>query len=112
MTRYALKDDGYPTFKKIVSGRKVIGRVAQIAGGYIGLIGPTQYKATTEDAAFKGVVARHCGYVDYDMMAQNNRAIRAVNNQNRAVAQHAAEELISGNFEPFEKLFGLGKERQ
>ena len=102
---YSLKDDGYPTFKKFVSGRKWIGRVCSTQlGHYLGIIGKTTFKGKTEDEAFRGVVARHCGHGSYTEMANKNSEIRAVNNQRRAEGRYAAEQMISGNFELFDKI--------
>jgi hypothetical protein len=104
MPRYTLKDDGYPTYKKIVTGRKWIGRVCKTTTGFLGIIGPTQFKAATEKAAFDGVVAKHCGYADVADMDDANRAIRASNSRARAAGRYVADQLIQGNFEPFGRM--------
>lgn len=113
-TSYRLIDDGYPTFKKIVSGRKWIGRVAKVKDGYLGLINQkggskVEFKAATEDEAFREVVARHLGYPNHAAMAVSNSRIRAVNRQHREEVQQIASEMIRGNFEPLDKLFGFKK---
>jgi hypothetical protein len=102
---YSLRDDGYPTFKKIMSGGKWIGRVIPGNGCYHGIIGNTMFRGATEDDAFRGVVARHCGHGNYNEMALKNAKVRQANKRNRAVTQQAVDALISGDFAPFEKLF-------
>lgn len=105
---YRLTDVGFSTYKKIMSGRKAIGRVSVRDGRYFGIIGTKTFWADTEDAAFRGVVALHCGCSSASEMAQRNAVVRAVNRQNRAKAQYVADELIRGNFEPLNRLFKKG----
>lgn len=57
-TRYRLKDDGYPTFKKIYLGREQVGRVVQNAdGSFTGRIGKIEVQAQTDIDALQQVVA-------------------------------------------------------
>ena len=55
---YKLRDDGYPTFKKIMNGRKWVGRVSQTAGGFLAKIGNYEVEALTEIVALREVVAK------------------------------------------------------
>lgn len=55
---YKLRDDGYPTFKKIINGRKWVGRVSQTASGFLARIGDHEAEALTEIAALREVVAK------------------------------------------------------
>jgi hypothetical protein len=55
---YKLRDDGYPTFKKIMNGRKWVGRVSQTTSGFLAKIGNYEVEALTEIAAFREVVAK------------------------------------------------------
>src|SRR5580698_11449011 len=55
---YKLRDDGYPTFKKIINGRKWVGRVSQTASGFLAKIGDYEAEALTEIAALREVVAK------------------------------------------------------
>jgi hypothetical protein len=55
---YKLRDDGYPTFKKIMNGRKWAGRVIQTPGGFLAKIGDHEAEAPTEIAALREVVAK------------------------------------------------------
>jgi hypothetical protein len=55
---YKLRDDGYPTFKKIMNGRKWVGRVSQTGSGFVAKIGDHIVEAETEKAAFREVVAK------------------------------------------------------
>jgi uncharacterized protein YdbL (DUF1318 family) len=109
MTTYRLKDDGYPTFKKITSGRKQVGRVCKTKDGYLGIIGKTEYKGSTERETFDGVVAKHCGFDSAADMSNMNREIRAINRVQRAKFKHVADEMLSGNFEPLDRLMGFKK---
>jgi hypothetical protein len=109
MSNYRLVDDGYPTFKKIKRGSKWIGDVKKVGQEYVGVIGSITVKAPTEDRAFKEVVARHCGHANYSTMATRNTAVRAVNQQRKAEARYVTEEMIRGNFKPFNRaLAALG----
>ena len=55
---YKLRDDGYPTFKKIMNGRKWVGRVSQTTSGFLARIGDYEAEALTEIAALREVVAK------------------------------------------------------
>jgi hypothetical protein len=55
---YKLRDDGYPTFKKIVNGTKWVGRVSQTTSGFLAKIGDHEAEALTETAALREVVAK------------------------------------------------------
>jgi len=55
---YKIRDDGYANFKKIMNGRKWVGRVCQTAGGFLGKIGNCEAEALTETAALRAVVAK------------------------------------------------------
>jgi hypothetical protein len=55
---YKLRDDGYAHFKKIINGRKWVGRVSQTAGGFLAKIGSYEAEALTEAAALREVVAK------------------------------------------------------
>jgi hypothetical protein len=55
---YKLREDGYATFKKIMNGRKWVGRVSQTAGGFLAKIGDHEAEALTEIAALREVAAK------------------------------------------------------
>jgi hypothetical protein len=55
---YKLRDDGYPNFKKIINGRKWVGRVTQTASGFLAKIGDHQAEALTAIEALRDVVAK------------------------------------------------------
>jgi hypothetical protein len=55
---YKLRDDGYANFKKIINGRKWVGRVSQTASGFFAKIGDHEADALTEIAALQEVVAK------------------------------------------------------
>lgn len=109
MTAYRLVDDGYPTFKKIVRGRKWIGRVCKTKEGYLGIIGKTEFKGKTEQETFSEVVAKYCNYDSAADMATMNKEVRAINRVQRDKFKHVADEMLSGNFEPLDRLIGLKK---
>jgi hypothetical protein len=55
---YKLRDDGYANFKKIMNGRKWVGRVSQTAGGFLAKIGNCEAESLTEMVALREVVAK------------------------------------------------------
>lgn len=55
---YKLRDDGYASFKKIMNGRKWVGRVSPTAGGFRAKIGSHEAEAATETAALRQVEAK------------------------------------------------------
>jgi hypothetical protein len=55
---FKLRDDGYASFKKIMNGRRWVGRVSQTANGFLAKIGNHQAEALTEMAALHEVVAK------------------------------------------------------
>ncbi len=55
---YKLRDDGYANFKKIMNGRKWVGRVSRTTAGFLGKIGNYEAEAVTEAAALREVVAK------------------------------------------------------
>jgi hypothetical protein len=55
---YKLRDDGYANFKKIINGRKWVGRVSQTAGGFLAKVGNHEAEAPTEVAALRELVAK------------------------------------------------------
>ena len=107
MHRYRLFDAGYPTFKKIVTGRKWIGRVCKTQTGYFGIIGKTEYRGTAEDETFREVVARHCGFPSHAAMTKSNSAVRAVNKQYRAEVKQIADDMIRGDFSAIDRFFKI-----
>lgn len=106
---YRLVDDGYPTFKKIMSGRKWIGRVCKTATGFLGIIGKTEYKGLTERETFNEVVAKHCGHRDSTAMAASSREVRAANSARLSRAKYVHDEMLRGNFKPLDEMLGLTK---
>jgi hypothetical protein len=107
MSRFTLRNDGYASFKKITEGRKWVGRVAKCAdGSFLGIIGRTEVRATTETRAFEEVVAKHCGHESAAALRAQNSAVRAHNAARRATAYHAFDEFASGNMEPLAKILG------
>lgn len=85
--RYVLKNEGYATFKYIYKARQRVGRVFKHADGYyVGMIGPTTRKASTERAAFDAVVSADLGYEDVEALNAHNRAVRSENKRRRAQA--------------------------
>jgi hypothetical protein len=53
---YTLKDDGYATFKKIMLGGRLVGRVFKREHDYEGIIGDARARAFTEREALEAVV--------------------------------------------------------
>jgi hypothetical protein len=102
---YRLIDDGFPTYKKIVTGRKQIGTVRKLPDGkFAGIIGKTSFVSVDEITAYNEVVARYCGYANYAAMRSRNAAARVIANERRQHAEYVATEAISGNFKPLKQL--------
>jgi hypothetical protein len=99
-----LVDVGYP-FKKIMDGRKWVGRVARHADGhYLGIIGKLTVKAASEREAFDEVVAQHWGYPNAATLRAKNAVVRHQNKVRRAGARAIADQMLAGDFEPFMNL--------
>ena len=58
---HKLRDDGYANFKKIMNGRKWVGRVSRTGDSFLGKIGACEAEAPTETAALRAVVAKARG---------------------------------------------------
>lgn len=111
--RVTLKDDGYPSFKKIMQGKRWIGRVIRTADGrYYGRIGKTEAYALSENQAFHEVAARWFGHdsaADLDAANAEVRAVqreqRAIRREQRARIQPAIDAMRRGDFKAvFEEL--------
>lgn len=108
MSSYRLIDVGYPTFKKIVNGKKWVGRVCRCSDGtYLGIIGKTESRSRSEREAFADVVARHLGYPDVEALNDHNRAVKAHRRVSRQNARFVLDEMMRGNFAPLDKVFGF-----
>jgi len=93
--RYRLIDDGYGTFKKIMNGRKWVGRVCQHADGrHIGIIGPLTIYADTEKSAFREVVSKHLGFSSSSDLLRYNAVTRA----HKRAARHALDKVLNKIF--------------
>ena len=110
---YKLKDDGGASFKKIMKGKRWVGRVCQHAdGSYLGVIGNMMLKAQTEVAAFEGITARFLGYANASQMKARGRTVRIERHESKARVVHAVEEMMNGNFEPLDVILGLPKRKR
>jgi len=108
MTKYRLIDDGYPTFKKIMNGKKWVGRVAKVTDGYLGIIkGVGEAKGATESEAFRNVAAIALGFDSPAELARHNSNVRANNAAAKAKANVALDALLRGDFEKFGDMIGL-----
>lgn len=101
MTSYRLVNDGY-SFKKIVSGRKWVGRVVKHATEprYLGIIGKITVSAPTERAAFDEVCARALGFANLAALNAHNTRTAAANRAGRADARYVVGEMLAGNYDP------------
>ena len=105
MSSFILRDEGYGTFKKIVSDRRWVGRVCRHAdGSYLGIIGKTTVKAASEREAFDEVVAQHLGYPNAAALRSRNAVVSQANRARKAHSRAVANEMLAGNFEPFMNL--------
>lgn len=108
--RYTLKNDGYDTFKKIIVGRKWVGRVWKNAEGqYVGKIGATERTGLTERAAFDSVVAADLGFDSVEALDERNRAVRAANRQRGNEVRAIADRMIRGDWDALDQLLGIKK---
>lgn len=108
MSAYILKDHGYPTFKKIMHGGKWVGRVCKVPGGYLGIIGKTEYEDPDEGVAFDEVVSRHLGYENSAALRSHNSTVRGRNSaiaaRRRALVQQFSN---SSHDERLKMLFSM-----
>jgi hypothetical protein len=104
--RFTLRNDGYAGFKKIMQGKKWVGRVVTHAeGGYLGIIGKNTARGATEVEAFREVAAKAFGCSSAAEVEARNREIRAARKHTRAIAQHAVDQFLNkGNWDPMWKL--------
>lgn len=112
MSNYRLVDHGYP-FKKIMHGKKWVGRVYQHADGtWHGAISKVDLsKASSPVKAFEQAVARHLGYNDVDELKARNRSVRAANRQRSARGRQLAREYMGAKtfeerMDVLDKIFG------
>lgn len=105
-----LVDHGY-AFKKIMQGKRWIGRVAKMGdgSGYIGVIGNDSIVCPTELEAFREIGARYLGVGNYAQLRENNRRVRFARTVQRRKAQHAMMAILAGDFRPLDELFKKGK---
>ena len=111
--RFTLKDDGYPTFKKIMRGRHWVGRVCKHAnGGYLGVIGKLFVRGATEMEAFNEVCAQSLDYYgSVNEPKVHNPIVSRVNHERRAEPPAVAQELFRGSFKPFDQRLNQEEER-
>lgn len=107
--RITLKDDGF-TYKKIMHGRKWIGRVVRTADGrYFGRIGKTEAYGATELQAFQEVGARYFGRSSAADLAEANAQVRQDRRDQQVRILPAKQALQRGDFKSFfEELDRLG----
>lgn len=114
MSNYRLRDDGYP-FKKIMYGRKWIGRVYQHADGtWHGLINKIELsREKTPVAAFEMAVAKHLGFKDVVHLKERNRQVRRAKQVYRARTRELVNRVFyaSGKeqWDALDELMGLPK---
>lgn len=108
--RFTMVDHGYP-YKKIMQGRKWVGRVVKHASesGYVGVIyGSPGHTAcgATEREAFERVASLALGFKSPEAVRAHNSAVRQRNSMRRNTARHIVSEMLNGNFAPLDKLLG------
>jgi hypothetical protein len=97
--RLHLVDHGYK-FKKIMSGRKWIGRVTRHAdGSFLGIIGAISVKCATELSAFNEAGARFFGYACASDLRKANAAERLKRSELKREADRVVSDLMRGDFE-------------
>lgn len=107
--RLRLRDDGYE-FKKIMSGKKWIGRVSPHKDGkrWIGTIGQITVQKPTELEAFQEVAALFMGYESAADLKARNSKVRSQRRTASKTAKHIFREIVKGNFRPLDELFRRG----
>lgn len=105
MSRIRLVDHGFP-FKKIMEGKKWIGRVFRMGdgSGYVGKIGDLQVTRPTEIEAFDEVGARYLGHASAAALRSSNRRVRQARRVVNAAADYAIDEMMRGNFKPLDAM--------
>lgn len=106
-------DHGYP-FKKIMHGKKWVGRVYQHADGtWRGAINKTELsKASTPVVAFEEAVAKHLGYDNANALKRRNSVVRQHRKQQRIAAEHAVDKYLSAKtmderFKALDEVVGI-----
>jgi hypothetical protein len=101
--RYTLVDAGFPAYKQIKQGRKVVGRVYKKADGMYGaVVGQGRhYSGATEQEAFRNAVVPELGFNSLEALQAHNSRMRHQRKVSKAKAQMALNELLAGNYEGF-----------
>lgn len=105
--------EGTCTFRKIMHGRKWVGRVYQHADGtwrcavYRQELGQGQ----TPKAAFETGIAKHLGYANIGELTDHNRLVRRRNRLAKQHARQVAHRLLQGDFSAIDALLGLPPRR-
>jgi hypothetical protein len=108
MSSYRLVDHGYP-FKKIMHGRKWVGRVYRHAdGSWRGMINKTELASgSSPREAFEQAVAKHLGYGDVSELNERNRQVRRTNAARRQEVQQAMRDFLGGKTNALDALFKM-----
>lgn len=107
MTTYRLlPPEGTCTFRKIMHGRKWVGRVYQNEDGtWRGVINRQERgQGSTPKAAFADAVSKHLGYADVAALDALNSIVRRQNRARKQHARHVLNQIINGNFKPLDEL--------
>jgi hypothetical protein len=112
MTTYRLLSrDGTVSYRKIVTGRKWVGRVyhSRTDNLFHGKIGTLEATGASEVEAFDEVVARRFGHADAASLRAANARVRANNKAVRAKARAFADEYLNakdlkGRFDALDKM--------
>lgn len=119
MSGYRLIDVGYP-YKKIMHGRKWVGRTIKCADGrWLARInnsrGPaTEVYGSSEVEVFEEAVARQFGYNNAGELHSHNAKVRAVNKVKKQRAQILAHRFMTGTFndklDVIDSILGISSE--
>ncbi len=108
---YRMVDVGV-SYKKIMHGRKWVGRVVKHATEprYLGIIGKITVSMPTEREAFNEVVARQLGFASCAALDAHNARARAKNRETKAKVLYVVDQMINHkNFEPMLDMLGAPK---
>jgi hypothetical protein len=108
MARYRLIDVGFP-YKKIMNGRKWVGRVYQHADGHwiCAINKQDMAKGKTPNEAFRDGVAKHLGFKNVTELETVNRETARRNREHKADARQAFNRFMAGDYTALDRWFGV-----
>ena len=99
MSYRLMHPEGTCTFRKIMRGRKWVGRVCSHQdGGFVAVIGKhTWARGSTPVAAFEEAAAKHMGFASSAALRERNAEVRYLNRTRRQRGQELARRFLNGS---------------